>query len=222
MNRFLLGLSVAACVFAFNSCGNSSSGGGKRHSPNQGNGEANLGGGDGQTPMNCADLWAGYVKGNPQGRVLEYDETTERRMPGLPNTSPASVSHTKESVIESNNDRVTTRRENSSGSNDDTMTREQFMTYCRPGTTGTHTGTGQATVQEQHAERITVKAGSFDTQYVKTNFSAGMMNGTAETWTVNEGMASFIVKSVTTSSQTSAGYKIDTVITKELTRLVRP
>lgn len=197
MLRFIA-LSVLSSVLSF-SCGSGGDGGSGGQTPPQEN--PDLSGGSGQ-PLNCDAAWKSYVSSHPAGLKLRYETSGSGQL----------EFHTTE-VTSSNDSAVTeTYRSSSAGTSETTTTKEQFLSTCRQGVPTTPNQPSTGTVEESKKTTIRVKAGEFNTNYIRMRSIIDRENdvtAVSEVWT-SDNNYHFLVKQITTTELSGERYEVKT------------
>jgi hypothetical protein len=196
--RYLLSLALSAIVLG--SCGSSggSSGGSEGQTPNQ-NGQ-DLGGGTGSQTQSCETAWTTYVKTHPTGLKLKYETSG----------SGHYEIYTNE-VTSSSDAAVTESHRSTSGSNESTVTKDEFLSLCKQGS-DTPTNTHPGDIEETKKTTIRVRAGEFNTTYIRIRHTLDPENGVtavSEVWN-SEGAYNFLVKQITTTDVEGTRYEVKT------------
>jgi hypothetical protein len=110
-------------------------------------------------PASCNRAWGHFVANYPTGMKLTYETSA----PGYQTTYSSEI-------IESNNDRVTTRTTLQGEVTENSTTRDEFVATCLEGADGGD-GTGSTdpgyVIEERRKEKKTVRAGTFSTNYIR-------------------------------------------------------
>jgi hypothetical protein len=194
--RCLSSLALSAIILG--SCGSSGgSGGGNEGQPPNQNGQ-DLGNGTGGQTQNCESAWTTYVKTHPTGLKLKYESSGSGRYEIYTNE-----------VTASSDAAVTESHRSTSGSNESTTTKEEFLSLCKQ---GTPTNTPPANIEETKKTTIRVRAGEFNTTYVRMRNTIDPENGVtavSEVWT-SEGTYNFLVKQITVTEMEGNRYEVKT------------
>jgi hypothetical protein len=190
--------SLALSAILLGSCGSSggSGGGNEGQTPNQ-NGQ-DLGNGTGGQTLNCESAWTTYVKTHPTGLKLKYESSGSGRYEIYTNE-----------VTASSDAAVTESHRSTSGSNESTTTKEEFLSLCKQ---GTPTNTPHGNIEETKKTTIRVRAGEFNTTYLRMRNTIDPENGVtavSEVWT-SEGTYNFLVKQITTTEVEGTRYEVKT------------
>ena len=186
--------------------------------------------------LSCEQVWSSYIAANPTGFSKTYQSTTTEEYTGstgLP--APTTLVETsKETVASSTDAAITFTYEYSSTAaptpvvESQTLSKVDFLASCQAPATEqpSEQPTGdQPTVEilAQSQTSLTVKAGTFDTDYVKgkiTQTGANAFEAVAEEWYVTG--SDFLVKSTFDSVSKYGEISVKTVQTVELIELVIP
>jgi hypothetical protein len=193
--------------------------------------------------LTCDQIWTGFVAANPLGLSKAYQSTVVTEYTGgegLP--APETVVETsKDTVTASSDVSVSITYEYTSTASatpipaeTQTVNKVDFLASCNAPVvntppTNTPTNTTPAapaptvTVTEQGTEKLTVKAGSFDTDFVKgTIVQTGdnAYTADAQEWYLTG--SDFLVKSIFVSVSTFDTVKVTTSQTVELISYVNP
>jgi hypothetical protein len=194
--RCLSSLVLSAIILG--SCGSSggSGGGNEGQTPNQ-NGQ-DLGNGTGSQTQNCEAAWTSYVKTHPTGLKLKYESSGSGRYEIYTNE-----------VTASSDAAVTESHKSTSGSNESTTTKEEFLSLCKQ---GTPSSTPHGNIEETKKTTIRVRAGEFNTTYVRMRNTIDPENdvtAVSEVWT-SEGPYNFLVKQITVTEMEGNRYEVKT------------
>ncbi len=194
--RCLSSLVLSAIILS--SCGSSggSGGGNEGQTPNE-NGQ-DLGNGTGGQTQNCESAWTSYVKTHPTGLKLKYESSGSGRYEIYTNE-----------VTDSSDAAVTESHKSTSGSNESTTTKEEFLSLCKQGTPST---TPHGNIEETKKTTIRVRAGEFNTTYVRMRNTIDPENditAVSEVWT-SEGPYNFLVKQITVTEMAGNRYEVKT------------
>ncbi len=165
MTRFAVAVSFALASLTTHGCGSGGGGGGGGdNDQTQTPGTGNLA--DPKDPATCARLWNEYVANNPRGRALTYETSTN-----------GYTSRYTDEVVESSDIQVTRRTTIQGNSEDTTTSRAEFLATCAQGIPG-HSGNPgdpnaapNVKIEEQRKESRTVRAGTFQTNYIRARMS---------------------------------------------------
>ena len=190
--------SLVLSAIILSSCGSSGgSGGGNEGQPPNQIGQ-DLGNGTGGQTQNCESAWTTYVKTHPTGLKLKYESSGSGRYEIYTNE-----------VTASSDAAVTESHRSTSGSNESTTTKEEFLSLCKQ---GTPTNTPHGNIEETKKTSIRVRAGEFNTTYVRMRNTIDPENGVtavSEVWT-SEGTYNFLVKQITVTEMEGNRYEVKT------------
>lgn len=176
------------------------------------------------SPIDCATAWKTYVKANPTGLELTYKITSETTGSDGAVIS-SNVTNSESKIVESNDEHVVTLSKVSipglpANESETEWTKIQFLESCQT-VDGLDIGDASMTILEQSTQKITVAAGTFDTNYTKVAITSEGVGGesTNATWILQDG-SNIVVKSETSVVIGSLGFTNHTV--NELVKIVRP
>lgn len=190
--------SLAMSALILGSCGSNGGSGGGNEGQNPNTNGQDLGGGTGSQPQNCEAAWTTYVKTHPTGLKLKYESSGSGRYEIYTNEVTASTDAA-----------VTESHKSTSGSNESTTTKEEFLSLCKQ---GTPSNTPHGNIEETKKTTIRVRAGEFNTTYVRMRNTLDPDNNVtavSEVWT-SEGPYNFLVKQITVTEMAGNRYEVKT------------
>jgi len=177
------------------SCGSSDGGSGGGGTPGSDNPDLNDGG---QRPVNCENAWTAYVKSHPKGLKLKYQTNGAGQLQIFTNE-----------VTASNEEAITETYRGTSGSNETTITKAEFLNSCKQGT-GNPSDQPRGTLEESKKTTIKVRAGEFKTNYVRYRMEMDTeTTSLSEVWSSDDSYH-FLVKQITTTEVSGTRYEVTT------------
>lgn len=204
-----------------------------------------------QGPLNkgmCPDLWQQKLADNKVGTVLEYETIVEMSLPNgaaeSGSTMPGTTTTTRSEVISATDEKIITKVRATTNGNtserDDTLLKSDFIKGCELAAEGAASGSYQFPDDlevnvsnnnvETRKESITVRAGTFETTYVKSLTDTAASRGetsvenesVVEAWYINDGFRAITIKSKISMERNMGGYKMTVLTTRELIDYKRP